>query len=68
MPGNIVKVLVQEGDEVQKGQNLVIVESMKMENDMCAPADGVVKKIHVAPGDQTQFGQVLVELELQQDA
>ena len=67
MPGNIVKVLVSEDQTVEKGESLVIVESMKMENVLSAPASGVVKKIHVSAGDQTQFGQVLIELDLEQE-
>ena len=65
MPGKIVAVHVKEGDRVEKGQPLVVVEAMKMQNDLCAGVSGVVKKVHRAPGDQAQFGDPLVEIEPQ---
>lgn len=64
MPGKVVKVQVSEGEAVEKDQTLVIVEAMKMENEMRAPAEGRVKKIHVAPGDLVNLGQPMVELEM----
>ncbi|MEX2465774.1 MAG: biotin/lipoyl-containing protein [Gemmatimonadota bacterium] len=63
MPGLIVKIEVSEGDEVQSGQGVVIVEAMKMENELKAQATGVVEKIHVAPGDTVEKGQVLVDFQ-----
>jgi biotin carboxyl carrier protein len=63
MPGKILQVLVQEGAQVEAGQTLVLVEAMKMENALTAEGAAHVKKIHVAPGDLVDLGQVLIELE-----
>ena len=63
MPGKIVTVAIHEGDEVQAGQVLVILEAMKMQNEIVAPAAGTVKKVHVKPGQNVEGKDVLVELE-----
>jgi len=63
MPGLIVKVLVETGDEVEKGQVLLNFEAMKMENQLKSPGPGKVKSISVGKGDKVEKGQVLVELE-----
>jgi len=63
MPGRIVRILVEEGAPVAKGQPLVVVEAMKMENELKAPREGVVKRVAVRPGDTVEAGMVLVELE-----
>jgi biotin carboxyl carrier protein len=63
MPGLIVRVNAQPGDEVQAGQGLVVMEAMKMENELRAPAAGRVRAIHAAPGTAVEKGTVLVELE-----
>jgi len=63
MPGVIVDVPVREGEVVQAGQVLVVVESMKMENGIRAVGEGRVKRIHVKAGDSVNFGAPLVELE-----
>jgi biotin carboxyl carrier protein len=60
MPGKVVKVLVGEGDEVEPGMPLVVVEAMKMENELTSPRAGVVRKIHAAPGDTVEGGAKLV--------
>ena len=60
MPGSVIKVLVKPGQEVKKNQTLVIVEAMKMENEVRAPNDAVVNKVLVEPGKQVDSGQVLV--------
>lgn len=60
MPGLVRGVPVQTGQEVQKGQGLVILEAMKMENELRAPRVGVVKDIRVKPGDAVELGQALV--------
>lgn len=60
MPGNIVKVPVAVGDAVRKKQTVVILESMKMENELKAPRDGIVLRIKVEPGTAVEKGQVLV--------
>ncbi len=63
MPGLVVKVDVSEGDAVEPGQGVVIVEAMKMENELKAEAEGVVARIHVSAGDTVTKGQVLVDFE-----
>lgn len=63
MPGLIVRVHVGVGDRVHAGQGLVVMEAMKMENELRAPADGTVKAILAAPGQAVEKGAVLVEFE-----
>jgi 3-methylcrotonyl-CoA carboxylase alpha subunit len=63
MPGRIVQVMSRPGDAVKKGQALLILEAMKMEHTITAPADGVVKEIHFAAGEQVLEGSELVTLE-----
>jgi biotin carboxyl carrier protein len=63
MPGKIVKILVREGDRVSLKQPLVIVESMKMENELRSPADGVVKSINFGPGDLVGTDQPIIKIE-----
>jgi len=63
MPGLLVKVMVIVGDEVKEGTTLAIVEAMKMQNELRAPRDGVVKKINYKEGDQVEALKPLVELE-----
>jgi biotin carboxyl carrier protein len=60
MPGKVVKVLVKEGDQVDLGAPLVVVEAMKMENELSAPRAGTVKAVHVKPGDAVEGGALLV--------
>jgi pyruvate carboxylase subunit B len=62
MPGLIVRVLVVAGAEVQAGQGLVVMEAMKMENELRASAGGVVRAVLVAAGMVVEKGAVLVEL------
>ena len=62
MPGKILKILVREGEQVKVGQGLLILEAMKMENEIPSPTDGVVKRILVKEGDTVDTGQALVEL------
>ena len=61
MPGRIVRLLAAEGEEVSKGQPIVVVEAMKMENELKAPADGTIARIHVAAGDLVEARTVLVD-------
>lgn len=61
MPGLIVGVNVQPGDVVSKGDSLLILEAMKMENILKAAGDGTIKTIRIAKGDRVEKGQVLVE-------
>lgn len=63
MPGRIIRVNVAVGDSVQRGQSIVVLESMKMENTIAAPRDGVVSQVHIAADESVQHGQSLVELE-----
>jgi biotin carboxyl carrier protein len=60
MPGLVLKVFVAEGSEVQKGDNLFILEAMKMENIIKATADVTVKTVKIKPGDKVEKGQVLL--------
>ena len=62
MPGLVVRVNVQPGDEVQPGQPLVVIEAMKMENELRATAAGVVDSVRVQPGAAVEKGAVLIEL------
>jgi biotin carboxyl carrier protein len=60
MPGMVLKVLVEEGAEVKKGENLFVLEAMKMENIIKSPADVTVKTIKIRPGDKVEKGQILM--------
>jgi biotin carboxyl carrier protein len=60
MPGMVLKIFVKEGMEVSKGDNLFILEAMKMENIIKAPADVIVKTVKIKPGDKVEKGQVLM--------
>ncbi len=60
MPGKVVKLLVSEGDEVGEGTPLVVVEAMKMENELVAERAGVVQKVFVAAGDAVEGGARLI--------
>ncbi len=60
MPGLVLKVLVTEGDEIKKGDSLFILEAMKMENIIKAPADATVKTIKIKPADKVEKGQLLI--------
>ena len=62
IPGLIVRVEVQEGEEVRAGQPLIILEAMKMENEIRSPRAGTVKAIHVVPGESVEQGKVLITL------
>ena len=62
MPGMILRVEVEEGQAVQCGGGLLVLEAMKMENEIRAPADGVVVRIHAEPGRVVEKGTPLVEL------
>jgi len=61
MPGLVVRVQVAVGDRVRAGQGIVVMEAMKMENELRAPADGVVRAITVATGQAVEKGTLLVE-------
>ncbi|MCS7196882.1 MAG: biotin/lipoyl-binding protein, partial [Aquificaceae bacterium] len=63
MPGRVVRVLVEEGQPVNEGQTVAIVEAMKMENEIHAPITGIVKKIFVKPGDNVTPDDALLRIE-----
>jgi pyruvate carboxylase subunit B len=63
MPGNIVEVLVAQGDSVSEGQAVLVTEAMKMEAEVQAPISGTVIGIHVSKGDRVTPGEVLIEIE-----
>jgi 3-methylcrotonyl-CoA carboxylase alpha subunit len=63
MPGRVAAVRVAPGQRVSKGEELLVVEAMKMENALRAPRDGVVRALHAAAGDMVAPGRPLVEIE-----
>jgi len=63
MPSVVVKILVDEGQRVGKGNGVVVVSAMKMEATLPAPYDGVVGKINVSEGDNVSPGDILVDIE-----
>lgn len=63
MPAIVVRILVQEGDRVEKGQGLVVVSAMKMETTLVAPSTGRVKKINTSADEKVMPGDILVEIE-----
>lgn len=62
MPGLIVRVPVAEGQAVAKGETVIILESMKMENELKSPRDGTIHHLYVAPGDSVEQNKVLVTI------
>ena len=62
MPGLILDVLVEEGQEVKKGDHLLILEAMKMENVIKSPSDGLVTGLHAIKGDSVEKGKILLSL------
>jgi len=63
MPGKIIRVLVKEGSTVAAGDVICLLEAMKMENELKAPRSGIVKALHVQPGQDVERGAVLAEIE-----
>ena len=63
MPGKVIAILVRPGDRVSAGDDLCVVEAMKMEQSIRAPRDGVVKAVHVQPMDSVGADDILIELE-----
>ncbi len=63
MPGIILEVNVSEGDVVEKGDHLCVLEAMKMENTLNAPRDGKIKALHIVKGDTVDKGKLLIEFE-----
>lgn len=62
MPGTVIKVIVEKGEKVERGDHLLITEAMKMETTVQAPFSGVVKEIYVSNGEAIQTGDLLIEL------
>lgn len=62
MPGNILNITVKEGDRVKKGDILLILEAMKMENEIVSPIDGVISFIGVNQGQVVNAGEVLIKI------
>jgi biotin carboxyl carrier protein len=63
MPGKVVRLLVAEGSAVEAGQSVIVIEAMKMQNELKAPKSGVLKKINIAEGAAVEAGQALAEVE-----
>ena len=63
MPGKVVRVLVEPGTEVKKGDGVIVVEAMKMQNEMKSPKDGVVKEIRSSEGATVNAGDILAVIE-----
>lgn len=63
MPGLVLKLLVNEGDEVRKGDSLIVLEAMKMENIIKCPADVIIKNIRVKASDKVEKNQVMITFE-----
>ena len=63
MPGKVVRILAAEGDAVLKGDGVIVVEAMKMQNEMKSPKDGMISSIKFAEGDTVSAGDVLVVIE-----
>ena len=63
MPGNILSVKASAGQAVKKGDVLMILEAMKMENEICAPQDGTIASVQIAAGDSVESGDVLATMD-----
>ncbi len=63
MPGKVVEILVEPGDPVETGQGVLVVEAMKMQNEVKSPKGGVVQAVRVEPGESVGAGQALVVVE-----
>ncbi|MBK7934630.1 MAG: hypothetical protein KA956_06470 [Pyrinomonadaceae bacterium] len=63
MPGKVVRILVELGADVEKGDGIIVVEAMKMQNELKSPKDGTVKEIRAAEGQTVNAGEVLVVIE-----
>lgn len=62
LPGTVIQVYVKDGDEVKKGEKLVMYEAMKMENTIFAEKDGTISKLRIHPGDNMLEGDLLMEI------
>ena len=62
LPGNIIKVLIKEGDTVEEKQPIAVIEAMKMETNILATQKGVVDKIYITEGQQVKAGELIAKL------
>lgn len=62
IPGTIVAVRTKVGEKVREGDTLLLLDAMKMHNEVCSAVNGVVREIHVSTGDRVEKGQLLVRL------
>jgi glutaconyl-CoA/methylmalonyl-CoA decarboxylase subunit gamma len=62
LPGNILEIFVKPGDKIKKGQMLLVMEAMKMENKIQSDKEGIVESVRVSPGSSVLQGDVLIEL------
>ncbi len=63
MPGLVLNILAKEGDEMKKGDNILVLEAMKMENMIKSPTDGIIKKIAIKQGDKVEKNELLITFE-----
>ena len=63
MPGKVVKLYKKEGDSVMKGETVLILEAMKMENEIKSGADGVIKSVNISEGQTLEAGFLMIEIE-----
>lgn len=63
MPGKVVRILLKQDQEVKEGEGVIIVEAMKMQNEMKSPKDGVIKEVNFNEGDTVNAGDILVVIE-----
>jgi biotin carboxyl carrier protein len=63
IPGTVIEILVKPGDKVKKGEDLMVLDAMKMQNKLKCPAEGVIKSITVTKGTRVSKGTLLAELE-----
>jgi 3-methylcrotonyl-CoA carboxylase alpha subunit len=66
MPGKVAQVLAKAGSRVKRGQALMVLEAMKMEHTITAPADGAVERVHFAPGDLVSEGAELIAFSVEE--
>jgi biotin carboxyl carrier protein len=63
MPGKVVRILVAAGAEVEAGQSVLVIEAMKMQNELKSPKKGILRKITVSEGAAVEAGRILAEVE-----
>ncbi|KAA3647014.1 MAG: acetyl-CoA carboxylase biotin carboxyl carrier protein subunit [Chloroflexi bacterium] len=63
LPGDVIEIMIQAGDEIEVGQGVIVLESMKMKNLIRSSRAGKVKNVHVSPGQSVAYGDLLMEFE-----